>query len=175
MTGQTGPVQFSDTGHRVTGMPNTRAAHAARPVATPGRVVSVAVAVVALTVTAGLGAAALLQRTGTGISTATSAQLITVTPSAFPMTGEELSALEPGRADFGPLADPARRKACLQGLGYPGHAVVRGARQVDIGGRPAIVMVLPGPRPGDVVALAVRPDCSGAAPRLVADTTVTSP
>jgi hypothetical protein len=98
---------------------------------------------------------------------------MTVTPGPFPMTRAELLAL--GGSDFGPLADPARRNACLQGLGYPQPADVRGARQVDIGGRPAVVLVLPGARTGELVALAVRPDCSGSAPRLVADTTVTSP
>jgi hypothetical protein len=174
-TGQTDPVQFPPTQNRVTAIPNTRAAHAARPAASPARVAAVAAIVGALGLAAGLGVTALLGRTGPSTSTPTSAQLMTVTPSPFPMTGKELSALGPEGADFGPLADPTRRNACLQGLGYPPPVAVRGARQIDIGGVPAVIMVLPGPGPGDVVALAVRPDCSGTAPRLVADTTVTRP
>ena len=174
-TGQTEPVQFPHTPHRVTAISTTRAAHAARPAASPARTVAVVGVVGALGLAAGLGVGALLRSTGPSTSTLTSAQLMTVTPSPFPMTGKELSALEPEGADFGPLADPTRRNACLQGLGYPPPVAVRGARQIDIGGQPAVVMVLPGPGPGDVVALAVRPDCSGTAPRLVADTTVTRP
>lgn len=172
MNGQNGQVDLPDTAHRVTGVPTTRAAHAVRPVS-PARVVGFGAAVAAVAAAAALGVAAVLHDSGPTHSSPTSAQLMTVTPSPFPMTREELLVLD--GADFGPLADPTRRDACLQGLGYPQPVDVRGARQVDIGGRPAVVMVLSGARTGELVALAVRPECSGSAPRLVVDTTVTSP
>ena len=178
MKRHTGQVESPDPRHRVTGSPNAGATHAARPSLTPARAAATLAAIAALGITVGLGVAVLLRKVGPTSSSPTSAKLITVTPSAvpsFPVHREELAALTHLLPDLGPLADSGRRIACLQALGYPPSIAVRGGRRVDIGGRPGVVLVLPGPHPADLVAVAVRPDCTAAAPGLVAETTITSP
>ena len=122
----------------------------------------------------GIGTAALLRSPGPTRSAVTSAHTITVGPTV-PLSGRELAALVDRSPDFGPLADPKRRAACLSGLGYPGSVQVLGAEPLHVDGRPAIVLVLPGERPGDLVALAVAPSCSAVDTGLIADTTVRRP
>ena len=46
---------------------------------------------------------------------------------------------------------------------------------MQLAGRPAIVLVLPGDRATDLVALAVAPNCSAVSSALIAQTTVTRP
>ena len=174
----TGRVEFPDDRHRVTGLSNTRAAHAARPGVTPARAALVVAALAVLGLVASLGVAVLVRNSGSLTSNPTSAKFITVSPgapTAFPIARDELTALTHRSPDLGPLADPTRRSACLAGLGYPPAIAIRGADQIDIDGAPAVVLLLPAPRPADLVALAVRPDCDTTAPHLVADTTVISP
>lgn len=170
-------VESPNVRHRVTGLSNTRAAHAARPAATSARVAVIVAALAVVGLIAGLGVAALLRKAGSLNSNPTSAKLITVYPTAertFPMARDELAALVHLSPDLGPLADPARLSACLAGLGYPPSIEIRGAHQVDIDGA-AVVLLLPGSRPENLVALAVRPDCDATTPHLVTDTTVISP
>lgn len=122
----------------------------------------------------GIGTAALLRPSGGTVSSRTSASTITVTPKV-PLSGRELAALVGRSPQFGPLSDPKRRAACLSGLGYPGSLQVLGAQPLQIGGRPAVLLVLPGDRPDELVALAVSPNCSAADTGLIADTTVGRP
>ncbi|MGC1155965.1 MAG: hypothetical protein WA925_28795, partial [Mycobacterium sp.] len=77
--------------------------------------------------------------------------------------------------DFGPLADPQRRASCLTGLGYPADARVLGARPVEIAGRPAVLLLLPGDAAGALTALAVAPTCSAVETGLSADRIVHRP
>jgi hypothetical protein len=60
-------------------------------------------------------------------------------------------------------------------LGYPGEAAVVGARPVQIGNRPAIVLVLPGDTAATVTALAVAETCSSGNTGLLADRIVHRP
>lgn len=122
----------------------------------------------------GLGTAALLRSPAPTASTLTSASLITVTPT-MPLSGREISALVARNPDFGPLADPKRRAACLSALGYPGSVQVLGAERMQIDGRSAVVLVLPGDRPELLVAVAVGANCSSVDTGLIADTTVRRP
>lgn len=122
----------------------------------------------------GIGTAALLRSPGPTRSAVTSANTITVGPKV-PLSARELAALVDRSPDFGPLSDPKRRAACLSALGYPGSMQVLGAQPLTVDGRPAVVLVLPGERPGDLVALAVAPNCSAVDTGLIADTTVRRP
>ncbi|TGD84640.1 hypothetical protein BayCH28_24905 [Mycolicibacterium sp. CH28] len=162
--------------HTVTPVPGpTRGpAHAWRPSARTGRLAAAGVGGLAVVVAIGVGTAALLHSSGPAASTLTSASLITVTPT-MPLSGRDLTALVARSPDFGALADPRRRAACLSGLGYSGSTQVLGAQQVQINGRAAIVLVLQGERPDELVAVAVATSCSSVDTGLIADTTVRRP
>ena len=158
----------------MTGVTQSDPAHAARRPIAPGRAVATGVAAAAVAATAiGLGTAALHGHSGSATSGLTSAQLMTV-PAAVGLAASEVRALTHRPPDFGPLSDPVRRAGCLQGLGRPGSAVL-GARPIDIGGRPAVLLVLPEPGSTDLFAVAVRPDCAASGPGIIANTTVTGP
>ncbi|MUM17098.1 hypothetical protein FZI91_16730 [Mycobacterium sp. CBMA271] len=91
--------------------------------------------------------------------------------SAFPIPGNEISALVGRTPTFGELEDPARRASCLAGLGFQASTPVLGAQTLDVDG-PAVLMVLPAERPGELLAVAVRPGCSQADPQRVAQTRI---
>ena len=77
--------------------------------------------------------------------------------------------------DYGTLADPERRASCLSGLGYSAATAVLGAQQVDMHGRPAVLMVLAADTPRTLLVLVVEPGCSSAHTGLLANTLVTRP
>lgn len=106
-----------------------------------------------------------------------SAQHLTADPPevTVPLSDDEIIGLIGRPPDFGPLAEARRRASCLSALGYPGPDSVLGARQVDINGVPAVVLVLVGDTPDIVAALAVRPNCNAADTGLLADTRIPRP
>jgi hypothetical protein len=104
----------------------------------------------------------------------TSANLITASPR-IPMSAGDLTALVGRNLDFGALTDPKRRASCLNGLGYPATMQVLGAAPMQINGSAAIVLVMPGDHPDELIALAVPPSCSSVSTGLIANTTVTRP
>jgi hypothetical protein len=119
-----------------------------------------------------VGGMALVQEPSDGVSAGpASANLITVDPR-IPLSPRDLSALLLQAPAFGELADPKRRASCLNGLGYPGSMHVLGAAPIQVNGQAAVVLVLPGDHPDELVALAVSPNCSSMATGLIADTTV---
>ncbi|MGY4708413.1 hypothetical protein ACXDF8_02385 [Mycolicibacterium sp. CBM1] len=150
------------------------ATHTRHPAPHTGRLVAAAAGALAVVAAIGVGTTALLRSPEPAASTLTSASLITVTPT-FPVSGRELAALVARSPDFGPLADPRRRASCLSGLGYPGSIQVLGAEQVQIDGRAAVVLVLPGDRPDELVGVAVAPNCSAVDTAKIADTAVRRP
>ncbi len=93
----------------------------------------------------------------------------------FPLSDPQLVALLSRSPDYGPLAAPQRRASCLDGLGYSATTQVLGAQLVDISGRPAVLMLLPGDTPETVVALVVEPGCSSTHTGLLADRLITRP
>lgn len=93
----------------------------------------------------------------------------------FPLSDPQLAALLSRSPDFGALADPQRRASCLDGLGYSATKPILGAQPVDMSGRPAVLMLLPGEAPETVVALVVEPGCSSAHTGLLADRLITRP
>ena len=77
--------------------------------------------------------------------------------------------------DLQSLADPGRRASCLAGLGYSPTLDVLGGLPIDVFGRPAILLLLPGPGTGEVAAVVVEPTCSSADTGLLAQTVVPRP
>jgi hypothetical protein len=155
-----------------------RAAHTVRPGSLPSARVAVAVAGLAAAAAAvWLGTAALITAPPPTPSRPTTAEHITVSrpPMTIPLSDQQILALLDGQPDLGPFADPQRRTSCLAGLGYPADARVLAARPVEIAGRPAILLVLPGDTPGAVAALAVAPTCSSVDTGLLADRIVNRP
>jgi hypothetical protein len=100
--------------------------------------------------------------------------IVSPSPRVVPLPDPEIVGLLSRTPEYGPLADPQRRASCLDGLGYPA-AQVLGARPVDMFGRPAVLLVLPGDIPKTVVALVVEPSCSSAHTGLLANRVVTRP
>lgn len=99
--------------------------------------------------------------------------MITVEPRV-PLSDKEVIALVGRDPNFGPLIDPKRRSACLRALGY-GTEQVLGAEQSQIGSQPAVVLVLAGGRPDELIVFAVASSCSAADTGLIATTTVRRP
>lgn len=156
-----------------------RAAHTIRPGGLP-RPARLAVAMAGLAAVAAaiwLGTSALITAPAPTSSRPTTAEHITVSrpPMAIPLSDQQILDLLGAEPDFGPFADPQRRTSCLAGLGYPADARVLGARPVEIAGRQAVVLVLPGDTPGAVTALAVPPTCSSVNTGLFADRIVNRP
>nr|WP_101950979.1 hypothetical protein [Mycobacterium sp. 3519A] len=110
-------------------------------------------------------------------STGPTAERITVSRPAteLPLPSPQITALLTQAPDWGPLADPGRRAACLSGLGYAATTPVLGARPVDMDGRPGILMLLPADSPGKVLALVVAPDCTAGHTGLLANTLLARP
>ncbi|WP_445167821.1 hypothetical protein ACTXG7_29265 [Mycolicibacterium sp. Dal123E01] len=160
--------------HTVTSASTGPAAHARRPGIHRRRLIAAGIGLAAVLTAVGLGTAALLKSPGPTASTLTSASLITVTP-AMPISSRELNGLIARSPDFGPLADPKRRAACLSALGYSGSVQVLGAETLQVDGRPAIVLVLPGDQPDVIVGVTVSANCSAVDTGLIADTTVRRP
>jgi hypothetical protein len=150
-------------------------AHAARPTRTRYQLLAAGCGVLAAAAATAVGGIALVKESPTEVSGGpASASFITV-EARIPLSARDLSALVGRAPDFGELTDPKRRASCLNGLGYPGTMQVLGAAPIQLNGRAAIVLVLPGDRSDELVALAVNPNCSSMATGLIADTTVTRP
>ncbi len=77
-----------------------------------------------------------------------------------------------GARDPGPLADPARRAACLVAHGLPAGTVPLGSRQVLVDGRPGTLLVLPTGAAARFRLLVVGPGCTATDPDTLADLTV---
>jgi hypothetical protein len=151
------------------------ATHAARPTTHPAKVVGAVGGLGACAAAIGLGTAALVSAPAPTPSTPISAQYITVPDTAIPLSDAQIVSLLDRSPDYGPLTDPPHRTSCLNGLGYPTSTQVLGARPIKISGRPAVLLVLPGERPGELAVLAVAPNCSAADTELLASTHVRRP
>lgn len=103
------------------------------------------------------------------------AEQITVERPAtdIPLPDPQIVELLERPPDYGPLADPRRLTSCLSGLGYGPGTIVLGARPLDMRGRPAMLLLLPGETAEAVVAVVVEPGCSGAHTGLLAKSVVT--
>lgn len=154
----------------VTGPGPGAAAHAARPSAGPRARGALAAAVIGLAA-AGAAIVGLVKTTAHTTAVVSSAKTITASPR-IPLTGPELVALTGRPAEYGPLADPQRRAACLRILGYPETVPVLGARTLGPGDATTVVLVLAGRGPDDLVGLQVRAECGTGPGGLVGKTSV---
>jgi hypothetical protein len=153
------------------------AAHSARPRLRPARVVAAVAGVGAALAAIGVGTAALINAPEPVAGTPATAEHITVStpPTVIPLSPSDIVGLLHQRPDYGPLGDQARRASCLSGLGYPASTQVLGARPIEISARPAVLLVLPGEAPDNLVVFAVAPNCSAADTGMLADTQVRRP
>jgi hypothetical protein len=158
--------------HRVTGYTGGDHRSGGRPITRIGAVAGGAAVLVGV----GLGTAMLIGRPAPVPTTGPTAQHITVTAApTIPLSALQLADLIRQRPDYGALTDPQRRASCLSGLGYPASVQVLGAQPVEIGDQPAVVLVLAGDGPTDLVALAVHANCNAADTGLIADTRISRP
>jgi hypothetical protein len=173
----TAPDVDADTVNRIGG--TLRAQHTVERGGLPrsARLAVAATGLVAVAVAVWLGTRALITPPTSTPSRPTTINHITVSrpPATIPLSDQQILALLDDRPDFGALADPHRRASCLTGLGYPADARVLGARPVEIGGRPAVLLLLPADAPGALSALAVAATCSSVDTGLSADRTVHRP
>jgi hypothetical protein len=77
-----------------------------------------------------------------------------------------------GSDGYGPLADPARRAACLAANGQDPNRVPAGAMQVILDGKPGTLMVLTTGVTAQYRLLVVGRDCAAGTPDQLADTVV---
>lgn len=122
-----------------------------------------------------VGASMLAREPSSRLSTGPTAERITVSRPAIPLSEPQIVELLSRTPDYGPLADPQRRASCLDGLGHSATTPVLGARPVDMYGRPAVLLLVPGNTPEAVIALAVDPNCNAAHTGPLATTVVTRP
>jgi hypothetical protein len=153
------------------------AGHAVRGARMQPRMIVAVIGTVAAFVAVGIGTAMLFRPAGPTRSDGPTAEKITVSqpPSGFPLSAPELVALLGRPPDLGPLTDPQRRSSCLAGLGYPTSTPVLGAKRIQAGGQPLVVLLVPGAAQKAVNALVVRPNCSSADTGLLADTALNQP
>ena len=77
-----------------------------------------------------------------------------------------------GRTDYGPLADPTRRAACLRANGQDPNRTPAGAMQVVMDGKPGIMLVLTTGVTAQFRVLVVGAACSADNPDTLANTVV---
>jgi hypothetical protein len=159
------------TQHRVTGyIPRE---HRVRP---PVARIGAIAGGVAVVVGVALGTAMLITKPAAVRSADPTAEHITVSATpTLPLSDTQLVDLTRQPPEYGALMDPQHRASCLNGLGYPASTQILGARPIELGGQPAVVFVLEGDTPSQLVALAVRPNCSSADTGLIANTRITRP
>ncbi|GFG73776.1 hypothetical protein [Mycobacterium botniense] len=151
------------------------AVHAARPRPFPAKVLAAMAGLGALTAVVVLGTAALLRAPAPTPSTPATAQYITVSPPAIPLSEAEILALLHRTPDYGALSTPAHRASCLNGLGYATSTQVFGARPIEINGRSGVLLVLPADKPDRLAVLVVASHCNAADTQLLASTWVARP
>ncbi|MDG4667316.1 hypothetical protein [Mycobacterium sp. 236(2023)] len=100
------------------------------------------------------------------------ASQITVERPGFPVSDDELRAAVGAPTDLGPLTDPQRRASCLAGLGYAPTLEPLGGRQLEVSGRPGVLLLLPGETPDQIDAVAVEPGCSAVHAGRLAETVI---
>jgi hypothetical protein len=141
------------------------------------QLIGLAVGTVAVLAAAVVGALMLARGPESRYPRGPSAEQITAPrPAAdLPLPDDEILALTSRPPDYGPLADPRRRASCLTALGFPATVAPLGARPVDMHGTPAVLLLLPGARTDDVVAIVVGAGCDAAHPGLLANATLRRP
>jgi hypothetical protein len=96
--------------------------------------------------------------------------------SPVALRGDQLTATTAasalGRSDYGPLADPTRRAACLAANGVDANRTPAGAMRVTLDGKPGILMVLTTGKLAQYRLLVVGSDCAAGHPDTLANTVI---
>ena len=145
-----------------------------RPALTRTQRIALALGIIAAAVATVIGARMLTHDPAPVFPPGPTASQITVGTGhrpTFPLSEAELRTRLEVPADLGPLADARRRTACLGALGYPAGTDVLGGTQLEVLGRPAVVILIAGARPGEVTAVAVERGCSAVDSGMLAQTT----
>jgi len=158
--------------HRVTGFGGVDH-RVRRPAVRAGAVTGVAAAVASV----GVGIVTLLHAPSPTRSAGPTAERITVSTQSptIPLSAPAILGLTGRRPDLGVFSDPSRRASCLNGLGYAASTKVLGGEPVNINGRAAVLLVLPGNTPQELAALVVPLNCNSADTGLIADTRIPRP
>jgi hypothetical protein len=166
------PAAVTAPPHRPTGQPAHSVRHTPR-----WQLVGLMAGVTAAVVGAVVGGLMLARYPAPTRSAGPTAESITVSRAAtdLPLSDPQIVGLLSHSPDYGPLADPQQRASCLAGLGYSAATPVLGAQRVDMGGQPAVLMVLAADTPRKLLALVVEPDCNSVHTGLLANTLVTRP
>ncbi|HEY3609437.1 MAG TPA: hypothetical protein VGL06_18190 [Pseudonocardiaceae bacterium] len=77
-----------------------------------------------------------------------------------------------GRSDYGPLADPGRRAACLAANQQDPNQTPAGAMQVTLAGKPGVLLVLTTGKLAQYRVLVVGPDCATGHPDRLAEAVI---
>jgi hypothetical protein len=172
LTARVGAALQAAPPHRPTGQPKHSVRHTPR-----WQLVALVAGVGAAVIGIVVGAVMLVRDPAPTRSAGPTAESITVSRPAtkVPLSDPQIVGLLSDSPDYGPLADPQQRASCLSGLGYLAATPVLGARPVDMGGRPAVLMVLAADTPRKLLALVVEPDCNSAHSGLLANTLVSRP
>ena len=180
-----GPDAVAPAAARPDTRPDSPAHTQARPTLSPVQRVGLLMAVAAVGAAGVVVARTVAREPGPAFPASPSASRITVDPlpptaipltafplTVFPLTEAQLRAALAAPPDLGTLADPARRASCLTGLGRAADLPVLGGRRLEVSGRPAVLLLLPGTTPDQVTAVAVAPSCSAARTGLFTETTL---
>ncbi len=175
--GSSAPDVPPDVTARVIAALRDEPAHTVRPPLRRLHVVVLVVGVAAALLGAIVGALMLGRDSAPAFPVGPTAEQITVArpASTIPLQDAQLIGLLSQTPDYGPLNDPSRRDDCLGGLGYAPGTAALGGRPLDMHGKPAVLMLLPGETPDAVVAVVVEPGCDAAHTDLLAKDTVTRP
>ncbi|AFM20001.1 hypothetical protein Mycch_5317 [Mycolicibacterium chubuense NBB4] len=142
-----------------------------RPALTRAQAAVLAIGIGAGVLAAGIGLVMLNRDPAPRYPAGPTASQITVTPTRdFPLSDEQVRATLDTPAQLGPLADPNRRAACLAGLGLSPTVDVLGGRELDVSGRPGVLLIVPGNTAQQVTALIVEPTCTDTRGGLLART-----
>ncbi len=154
--------------------PRPAAAHAhtvERPAMSAAQRAAVLAGLVATVAAVIVGVLILARDPGPSFAPGPTASQITVPGQPpFPLADAELRDMLSAEPDLGPLADRQRLASCLTGLDHSPTETVLGGRYLERGGRPAVVLLLPGSTPQQISAVLVEPTCSSVDTGLLART-----
>ncbi|MUL75922.1 hypothetical protein [Mycolicibacterium sp. CBMA 226] len=92
--------------------------------------------------------------------------------AGMPWPDQQILGLRGQRPDLGVLAAPDRLRSCLEGLGYAPTTSVLGATTLTMHDHAEVLLLLPRPERGSVMALVVTPGCSSTDAGLLADAVI---
>jgi anti-sigma factor RsiW len=148
--------------------------HSARHGARKPRPVVIAAAVAGL-VAVGIGTVVVVSGQDEPARTSAGPQAASLTvqrQAGMPWSDQQILRLQGQPPDLGALAAPDRLRSCLEGLGYAPTTAVLGATTLTMHDHAEVLLLLPRPERGSVMALVVAPGCSSTDAGLLADAVI---